>query len=32
MMTVRVDEELKERMKKHPHINWSEIVFRDRSA
>jgi len=26
MLAVRVDEELKVRMRKHPHVNWSEIV------
>jgi len=26
MMAVRVDEELKEQMRRHPHVNWSEIA------
>lgn len=25
-ITVRVDEELKERMDRHPEINWSEVT------
>lgn len=25
-MAVRIDEELKEHMRRHPHVNWSEIV------
>ena len=26
MITVRVDEELKEKLKKYPNVNWSEYV------
>jgi hypothetical protein len=26
MMTVRVDEDLKERMRRHPKVNWSECI------
>ena len=26
MMAVRVDEELRERMRRHPDVNWSEVV------
>ena len=26
MMAVRVDEELKEHMRRHPQVNWSEIA------
>jgi len=27
-ITVNVDDELKERMEKHPEINWSEVTRR----
>ncbi len=26
MMTVRVDEDLKERMRRYPKVNWSEYI------
>ncbi len=26
MMSVRVDDDLKERMRRHPHVNWSEYI------
>jgi hypothetical protein len=28
LVTVKVNEELKRRMKKYPHVNWSEIIRR----